>query len=219
MALLGVFPNPFPLPFALLRRVGGIVVRWAVGSVGLFAAPLFAFLLAFLLLPGRRAVAVLIAVAGVGLASVLMVPLTFLAVVGAVAFPAWLAFVYVLAGALVEVTPPQFNHVFFTNSGSESVDTALKIALAYQRERGKGTKTRFIGRERGYHGVGFGGISVGGIVNNRRVYGSLLTGVDHLPHTLDMERNRFVKGQPEHGAELADDLERIVELHDGKIID
>jgi beta-alanine--pyruvate transaminase len=123
-----------------------------------------------------------------------------------------------LASRLAANMPGDLDHVFFTNSGSESVDTALKIALAYQRAIGQGTRTRLIGRERGYHGVGFGGISVGGMVKNRMWFGSLLTGVDHLPHTLDMERNRFVKGQPEHGAELADDLERIVELHDASNI-
>ncbi|HNJ48286.1 MAG TPA: aminotransferase class III-fold pyridoxal phosphate-dependent enzyme, partial [Novosphingobium sp.] len=103
--------------------------------------------------------------------------------------------------------------IFFTNSGSESVDTALKIALAYQRARGQGTRTRLIGRERGYHGVGFGGISVGGIVGNRRQFGTLLAGVDHLRHTHDLARNAFSRGLPLHGAELAEDLERIVALH------
>lgn len=117
-----------------------------------------------------------------------------------------------LANRLVDIAPEGLNHVFFTNSGSESVDTALKIALAYHRARGDGTRTRLIGRERGYHGVGFGGISVGGIVNNRRFFGSLLAGVDHLPHT-HLAENAFTKGQPEHGANLADDLERIVALH------
>ncbi|WP_238123195.1 MULTISPECIES: aspartate aminotransferase family protein [unclassified Xanthobacter] len=105
------------------------------------------------------------------------------------------------------------DRVFFTGSGSESVDTALKIALAYQRAIGQGTRTRLIGRERGYHGVGFGGISVGGLVNNRRTFGPLLPGVDHLRHTHDPARNRFVRGLPEHGVELADDLERLVGLH------
>jgi len=107
--------------------------------------------------------------------------------------------------------------VFLTNSGSESVDTALKIALAYQRAIGQGTRTRLIGRERGYHGVGFGGISVGGIVSNRRAFPQL-PGVDHLRHTHDPVRNAFVKGQPEHGAELADDLERLVALHGAETI-
>ena len=114
--------------------------------------------------------------------------------------------------------PEDLDHAFFTNSGSESVDTALKIALAYQRAIGQGTRTRLIGRERGYHGVGFGGISVGGMVKNRMYFGSLLTGVDHLPHTLDLERNRFSRGQPEHGAELADVLEKLVALHDASTI-
>jgi beta-alanine--pyruvate transaminase len=113
---------------------------------------------------------------------------------------------------------PDFDHVFYTNSGSESVDTALKIALAYQRAIGQGARTRLIGRERGYHGVGFGGISVGGIVSNRKVFGPLLAGVDHLPHTHDIARNAFVRGLPEHGAELADQLERIVGLHDASTI-
>ncbi len=118
-----------------------------------------------------------------------------------------------LATKLVDMAPEPFSHAFFTNSGSESVETALKIALAYHRVRGEGTRTRLIGRERGYHGVNFGGISVGGIVNNRKFFGSLLTGVDHLPHTHLPEKNAFTKGQPEHGADLADELERIVALH------
>jgi len=122
------------------------------------------------------------------------------------------------ASRVADLLPGDLDHVFFTNSGSEAVDTALKIALAYQRARGKGTKTRLIGRERGYHGVGFGGISVGGIVKNRMYFGSLLTGVDHLPHTHDPARNAFTRGQPEHGAELADELERIVTLHDASNI-
>ncbi|WP_407525851.1 aspartate aminotransferase family protein [Methylobacterium oryzisoli] len=111
----------------------------------------------------------------------------------------------------------RLDRVFFTGSGSESVDTALKIALAYQRAIGQGTRTRLIGRERGYHGVGFGGISVGGLVNNRRMF-PLLPGADHLRHTHDLSRNAFVKGQPEHGAELADDLERLVALHGAETI-
>jgi len=109
------------------------------------------------------------------------------------------------------------DRVFLTNSGSESVDTALKIALAYQRAIGQGTRTRLIGRERGYHGVGFGGISVGGIVTNRRAFPQL-PGVDHLRHTHDPARNAFAKGQPEHGADLADDLERLVQLHGAETI-
>jgi len=118
-----------------------------------------------------------------------------------------------LANRILDIAPDNMAHVFYTNSGSEAVDTALKIALAYHRARGDGTRTRLIGRERGYHGVGFGGISVGGIVNNRRFFGSLLAGVDHLPHTHLPDRNGYVKGQPEHGADLADELERIVALH------
>lgn len=117
-----------------------------------------------------------------------------------------------LATRLRDMAPAGMDHVFFTNSGSESVETALKIAIAYQRAKGQGTRTRLIGRERGYHGVNFGGISVGGIVNNRRHFGALLTGVDHMPHT-HLPENAFTKGQPEHGAWLADDLERIVALH------
>jgi beta-alanine--pyruvate transaminase len=123
-----------------------------------------------------------------------------------------------LASRLANLFPGDLDHAFFTNSGSESVDTALKIALAYQRAIGQGTRTRLIGRERGYHGVGFGGISVGGMVKNRVFFGALLAGVDHLPHTLDLERNRFSRGQPEHGAELADALERLVALHDASTI-
>ncbi|MCF6315526.1 MAG: aspartate aminotransferase family protein [Marinosulfonomonas sp.] len=123
-----------------------------------------------------------------------------------------------LASALRDMAPEPFEHVFFTNSGSESVETALKIALAYHRVRGEGTRTRLIGRERGYHGVNFGGISVGGIVNNRKFFGSLLTGVDHLPHTHLPDQNAYTRGQPEHGAYLADDLERIVALHGGENI-
>ncbi len=111
-----------------------------------------------------------------------------------------------------------FEHVFFTNSGSESVDTALKIALAYHRVRGEGSRTRLIGRERGYHGTGFGGISVGGIVSNRKFFGPLLNGVDHLPHTHNLEANAFSRGQPAWGAHLADDLERLVALHDASTI-
>ena len=118
-----------------------------------------------------------------------------------------------LANRLVDMAPEPFTHAFFTNSGSESVETALKIALAYHRVRGEGTRTRLIGRERGYHGVNFGGISVGGIVNNRKFFGSLLTGVDHLPHTHLPAQNAWTKGQPDHGAHLADELERIVSLH------
>lgn len=123
-----------------------------------------------------------------------------------------------LANKLVEIAPKGFGHVFYTNSGSESVDTALKIALAWQRARGQGTRTRLIGRERGYHGVGFGGISVGGIPGNRKWFGSLLTGVDHLPHTLNIAKNAFTKGLPEEDVALADELEKIVFLHDASNI-
>ena len=123
-----------------------------------------------------------------------------------------------LASRIVELAPGKLDHVFFCNSGSEAVDTALKIALAWQRVRGEGTRTRLIGRERGYHGVGFGGIAVGGIVANRKMFGTLLAGVDHLRHTHLPEKNAFSKGQPEHGADLADELERIVTLHDASTI-
>jgi beta-alanine--pyruvate transaminase len=123
-----------------------------------------------------------------------------------------------LAERLVELTPAGLNKVFYTNSGSESVDTALKMAIAYHRARGEGSRTRLIGRERGYHGVNFGGISVGGMVANRKMFGSLLTGVDHIRHTHDPARNAFSIGQPQHGAELADDLERLVALHDASTI-
>ncbi|MCJ8324258.1 MAG: aspartate aminotransferase family protein [Rhizobiales bacterium] len=123
-----------------------------------------------------------------------------------------------LANRIVELTPDGMDHVFYTNSGSESVETALKIALAYQKTIGQGSRTRLIGRERGYHGVNFGGISVGGIVPNRKMFGTLLAGVDHLPHTHLPEQNNFVKGEPQHGANLADELERIVALHDASTI-
>ena len=122
-----------------------------------------------------------------------------------------------LANRIVDIAPDGMEHVFYTNSGSEAVDTALKIALAYHRARGDAARTRLIGRERGYHGVGFGGISVGGIVNNRRHFGTLLAGVDHMPHT-HLPENVFTKGQPEHGANLADELERIVALHGAETI-
>ena len=126
--------------------------------------------------------------------------------------------VFELADRLVQLTPPGLDKVFFTNSGSESVETALKMALAYHRVRGEGQRTRLIGRERGYHGVNFGGISVGGMVANRKMFGTMLGGVDHLRHTHDPARNAFTRGQPEHGAELADDLERLVALHDASTI-
>ena len=122
------------------------------------------------------------------------------------------------ANRLIDIAPSGMEHVFYTNSGSESVETALKMAIAYHRAKGNGSRTRLIGRKRGYHGVNFGGISVGGIVNNRKMFGSLLTGVDHLPHTHNLAKNAFTKGEPEHGAELADELERIVALHDASTI-
>jgi beta-alanine--pyruvate transaminase len=123
-----------------------------------------------------------------------------------------------LASRLTQLMPGDLDHVFFTNSGSESVDTALKIAIAYQRAKGQGTRQRLIGRERGYHGVGFGGISVGGIVSNRKVFGSLLNGVDHLPHTFNLKEQAFSRGLPVWGAHLADELERLVTLHDASNI-
>lgn len=123
-----------------------------------------------------------------------------------------------LAEKLAQMGPQGLSRVFFTNSGSESVDTALKIALAYQKAIGQGTRTRLIGRELGYHGVGFGGISVGGMINNRRSFGPLLPGVDHLSHTLDLERNAFTKGLPEQGAEKAQELERLIALHGAETI-
>ncbi|MGC1393121.1 MAG: aspartate aminotransferase family protein [Coleofasciculaceae cyanobacterium] len=127
--------------------------------------------------------------------------------------------VFELAQRLVEMMPESnFDRVFFTNSGSESVDTALKIAIAYHRVRGEGSRTRLIGRERGYHGVGFGGISVGGIAANRKFFGSLIPGVDHLPHTHNLEHNAFSRGQPQWGEHLADELERLVMLHDASTI-
>src|SRR6516165_7016906 len=123
-----------------------------------------------------------------------------------------------LASRIAALAPGALDHVFFCNSGSEAVDTALKIALAFHHVRGQGARTRLIGRERGYHGVGFGGISVGGIVTNRKFFGSLLAGVDHLPHTYSREHQAFTKGEPEWGAHLADDLERIAALHDPSTI-
>jgi beta-alanine--pyruvate transaminase len=123
-----------------------------------------------------------------------------------------------LASRIAAMAPGALDHVFFCNSGSEAVDTALKIALAFHHVRGQGARTRLIGRERGYHGVGFGGISVGGIVTNRKYFGSLLAGVDHLPHTYNREKQAFTRGEPEWGAHLADDLDRIVALHDASTI-
>ncbi|MFH7043824.1 aspartate aminotransferase family protein [Paucibacter sp. JuS9] len=123
-----------------------------------------------------------------------------------------------LAEKLVQLTPAGLNKVFYTNSGSESVDTALKMAIAYHRVRGEGARTRLIGRERGYHGVNFGGISVGGMVANRKMFGTMLGGVDHIRHTHDPARNAFSVGQPAHGAEFADDLEKLIALHDASTI-
>jgi beta-alanine--pyruvate transaminase len=123
-----------------------------------------------------------------------------------------------LASRLVKLAPADIDYVFFTNSGSEAVDTALKIAIAYHRLRGEASRQRLIGREKGYHGVGFGGTSVGGMVNNRKFFGTLLPGVDHLRHTHDIEHNAFSRGVPEWGAHLADDLERLVALHDASTI-
>ena len=122
-----------------------------------------------------------------------------------------------LAAALAEFAPPGLDRIFFSNSGSESVDTALKMALAYHRARGEGQRVRLIGREKGYHGVGFGGISVGGLVNNRRTY-LTLPGADHIAHTFDLERNAFSRGLPDHGAEKADEVERLVALHGAETI-
>lgn len=123
-----------------------------------------------------------------------------------------------LANKLTDMAPDGLDHAFFVNSGSEAVDTALKMALAYHRLRGEASRTRFIGRERGYHGVGFGGISVGGISPNRKMFGTMLPGVDHLPHTHSIEHNAYSRGLPEWGAHLADELERIVALHDASTI-
>jgi beta-alanine--pyruvate transaminase len=124
-----------------------------------------------------------------------------------------------LAERLAHIAPGDLSKVFFCNSGSEAVDTALKIALAYHRARGEGHRTVFVGRERGYHGVGFGGISVGGMTGNRKVFGAMLPRVDHLRHTFDAEHHAFVRGEPEWGAHLADELEqRIIPLHDASNI-
>lgn len=123
-----------------------------------------------------------------------------------------------LANRLVDIAPEGLEHVLYTNSGSESVDTALKVAIAYHRAKGNGAKFRLIGRERGYHGVNFGGISVGGIVANRKMFGTLLTGVDHMPHTHLPGKNAFTRGEPEVGGDLATELERIVTLHDASTV-
>jgi beta-alanine--pyruvate transaminase len=122
------------------------------------------------------------------------------------------------ADKVASLAPGDLKRVFFTNSGSESVDTALKLALAYHRARGEGHRVRLIGRERGYHGVNFGGTAVGGVVGNRKIFGALVSGVDHIRHTHDPERNAFSRGQPKHGAEFAEDLERLCALHDPSTI-
>jgi len=123
-----------------------------------------------------------------------------------------------LASRIADLAPKGLDHVFFCNSGSEAADTALKIALAYHQTNGQGGRTRLIGRERGYHGVGFGGTSVGGMVNNRKMFGTLLAGVDHLPATYDRDKQAFSVGEPEYGAHFADDLERLVNLHGANTI-
>ena len=125
---------------------------------------------------------------------------------------------FALAQRLTALAPAPLNHAFFTNSGSEAVDTAMKVALAYHRLRGEGQRTRFIGREKAYHGVGFGGMSIGGLPNNRKAFGPLLAGSDFLRHTLDLSRNAFSPGLPRQGAELAEDLERLIALHDASTI-
>lgn len=136
-----------------------------------------------------------------------------------VAFQVSHAGAFELAEQLIGIAPDGFTQCFFVNSGSEAVDTALKIALGYHRATGQGARTRLVGRERGYHGVNFGGMSVGGIPGNRKMFsGSLLPNVAHLPHTRDIERNAFSRGQPKHGVELADALERIVAFHDASNI-
>ena len=127
--------------------------------------------------------------------------------------------IFSLAERLIDLAPRGMGQVFFANSGSEAVDTALKIAVAYHRMKGEASRTRLIGRERGYHGVGLGGISVGGIAQNRRMFAPLLlAGVDHLPHTYDATQMAFSRGQPQWGAHLADELERLVALHDASTI-
>src|SRR6201986_707547 len=123
-----------------------------------------------------------------------------------------------LASRIAGLAPAGLDHVFFCNSGSEAADTALKIALAYHQINSQGSRTRLIGRVRGYHGVGFGGTSVGGIVGNRKIFGSLLAGVDHLPATYDREKQAFTKGEPEYGANFADELENLVNLHGANTI-
>jgi beta-alanine--pyruvate transaminase len=125
---------------------------------------------------------------------------------------------FALANRIAALAPGDLDHVFFTNSGSDAVDTALKIALAFHNLRGEGARQRLIGRERGYHGMGFGGMAVGGIGANRKLFGTLFAGVDHLPSTYDRAKQAFAKGEPKWGAHLADELERIAGLHDGSTI-
>jgi beta-alanine--pyruvate transaminase len=126
--------------------------------------------------------------------------------------------VFELSSRLTTLLPGDLDHVFYGNSGSEAVETALKIALAYHRQKGESHRTRLIGRERGYHGVCFGGTAVGGIANNRKQFGTVVAGVDHLPHTLNIQEAAFSRGQPSWGAHLADELERLVALHDASTI-
>ena len=126
--------------------------------------------------------------------------------------------VFELANRLTAIAPAGIDYAFFVNSGSEAVDTALKMALAYHRTRGDAARTRFIGREKGYHGVGFGGISVGGLSPNRKMFGTMLPGVDHLPHTHSIENNAYSRGLPSWGVHLADELENLVMLHDASTI-
>jgi beta-alanine--pyruvate transaminase len=125
---------------------------------------------------------------------------------------------FAFSDRIAALLPEGLTRVFFTNSGSESVDTALKLAIAYHRQRGEGQRVRLIGREKGYHGVNFGGTAVGGIVANRKIFGALVAGVDHMRHTHDPARNAYSRGQPKHGAELAEDLERLAQLHDPSTI-
>jgi len=137
----------------------------------------------------------------------------------AMAFQAGGNLSFELAERVVDMAPDGFTQCFFTNSGSESVDTALKIALGFHPVRGEGNRTRLIGRERAYHGVNFGGMSVGGIVPNRKIFSAnLIPGVDHIRATMNLEHTAFTRGQPEWGAHLADDLERLAALHDGSNI-
>ncbi|MBS0243305.1 MAG: aspartate aminotransferase family protein [Proteobacteria bacterium] len=126
--------------------------------------------------------------------------------------------VFELSSRLTLLAPGDLDYCLFANSGSEAVDTALKVALAYHRSRGEGSRTRFIGRERGYHGVGFGGLSVGGMVANRKMFGNMLAGVDHLPTTYNRSKQAFSKQEPEWGAEMADELTRLIGLHDASTI-